>query len=336
MSWMPLGSLALPHHLHRQGVGLRNEIARLSQELTTGTVASPARHLKGAIGPLATIDARVTRNEAYAQATAMAATRADAVQNVLTGIEALRQQTADRMLASATAGTTGAALGVDGQAAAGAFADAVSALGLTTGGAAPFSGTASESAPLIAAEDMLAALSPLVTGLDSAEAVAAAISAAFMDPGGLFESSFYTGGDAARGGAIGDARFADALPTAADPALRQTLAALATGAMLADPALGLSGTQRNALARAGAEVLMSAATGMTALQARVGEGQSALDRHATRLATESDGLALARQALIGADPYEAATQLEQAQTQLEMLYTVTARTARLNLAGYLG
>jgi flagellar hook-associated protein 3 FlgL len=35
------------------------------------------------------------------------------------------------------------------------------------------------------------------------------------------------------------------------------------------------------------------------------------------------------------DPYEAATKLEAAQSQLEALYTVTARLSRLNLVDFL-
>ncbi|GAB4270215.1 MAG: hypothetical protein Kow0013_22300 [Pararhodobacter sp.] len=335
MSWMSLGSLALPHQLQRQGAALRNDIARLGQELTTGIVASPERHLKGAIGPLALIDAGVARNTAFTQSAHLAATRADTVQSALTGLDTLRQKTAETLLASATAGGSSANANTDGRVAAAAFNDAVSALGVTSGGVQVFSGTAADTPPLIGATDMLAALSPLVSGLSSAQEVADAITMAFTGPGGLFETGFYTGGGEARGGAISDARFADAMPTAADPAIRLTLAGLAMGAMLADPDLTLNAAQRTDLARRASEALMSAAPGVSALQARVGAAQSGLEQHITRLSTERDGLSVARQALIGADPYEAATRLQEAQTQLETLYTVTARTARLSLVEYL-
>jgi flagellar hook-associated protein 3 FlgL len=36
-----------------------------------------------------------------------------------------------------------------------------------------------------------------------------------------------------------------------------------------------------------------------------------------------------------ADPYQAATELELAQTQLEAVYTLTARLSRLSLSDYL-
>ena len=80
---------------------------------------------------------------------------------------------------------------------------------------------------------------------------------------------------------------------------------------------------------------MGAAPGVTALQAGLGDAEARLDTRVIRLTGERDALNLARQTLIAVDPYEAATQLEQAQTQLQTLYAVTARTARLSLTGYL-
>ena len=54
-----------------------------------------------------------------------------------------------------------------------------------------------------------------------------------------------------------------------------------------------------------------------------------------RAAAEATALGLAREALIGADPYEAAAALEAAETQLETLYTLTARISRLSLVNFL-
>ncbi len=44
---------------------------------------------------------------------------------------------------------------------------------------------------------------------------------------------------------------------------------------------------------------------------------------------------IARTELIGADPYDTATEMEAVQGQLETLYTVTARLSRLSLADFL-
>ncbi|MCB1391269.1 MAG: flagellar biosynthesis protein FlgL, partial [Rhodobacteraceae bacterium] len=110
---------------------------------------------------------------------------------------------------------------------------------------------------------------------------------------------------------------------------------LVVSALAGDSALPLADTQRQALARAGAEALIGTAPAIAEAQASLGETQARLDSTLTRLGGERDALVLARQSLIGADPYEAAGQLEVVQTRLETLYAVTARTAHLSLTEYL-
>lgn len=80
---------------------------------------------------------------------------------------------------------------------------------------------------------------------------------------------------------------------------------------------------------------MGAAPGLAEAQASLGETQARLDTGLTRLTGERDALSLTLQDLVGADTYEAVTRLEEAQTQLEILYAFTARTARLSLTEYL-
>ena len=46
-------------------------------------------------------------------------------------------------------------------------------------------------------------------------------------------------------------------------------------------------------------------------------------------------LELAQSDLVGADPYRLATELEAVQTNLEMLYSITARLSRLNLTDFI-
>jgi flagellar hook-associated protein 3 FlgL len=51
----------------------------------------------------------------------------------------------------------------------------------------------------------------------------------------------------------------------------------------------------------------------------------------TRGAAEATSLRMAELDLVAADPFEAAARLEEARLQLEQLYIVTARVARLSL-----
>jgi len=335
MTWLSLGSLALPHQLQRQGVQLRNEISQLGVELTSGQSSDPAQHLRGETGALSVLTARLSRLDAYEQNARMLSARAEITQTALGRANSARERVSSGMLAASVVSADSASLTSAGVAAQGALQDVITSLNQRFGGQALFSGVATDATPLPDVASLMGAVLPLVSGLDSAAAVSSAVQSAFMSPGGLFETSLYQGGDVASGALLDTGSNAPAQPTAADPALRGLLAGLVTSALTADPAMSLGLDQRRALAQSGAEALLGNASGLSALQGQIGETQALLDGKLLQYQTEQDALTTARQDLIGIDPYKAATRLEEARTQLETLYTVTARTARLSLAEYL-
>ncbi len=335
MSWLSLGSLALPYQLQRQGVSLRSEMSRLGGELTTGQTAAPQRHLRGDIGPLAAIETRLSRLDAYQQSARLVATRVDASQTALGQLETLRDGMASRMLTVSAVGMTDDAISVAGRSAKAALNDAVSALSLQVSGQAVFSGAASNTKPLPDADAILSALMPLVSGLTSAQDVASTVQAAFADSGGLFDTVLYQGADAVSGAILGDSGQGVNQPTAADPAIRSLLSGLVIGALVAEPAMALPPDQRGTLVQSSAMALVESSGALTALQAETGDAQASVDAWLLQFSTERDALHSARHSLIGVDPYEAATRLEETRVQLETLYTVTARTSRLSLTEYL-
>ena len=79
---------------------------------------------------------------------------------------------------------------------------------------------------------------------------------------------------------------------------------------------------------------MSAST--TGLQAQIGHAQEKTETAASRTTAENASIAMAMDALIGVDEYEAATRLKDVQTRLETVYALTARLSGLSLAKVLG
>jgi flagellar hook-associated protein 3 FlgL len=71
------------------------------------------------------------------------------------------------------------------------------------------------------------------------------------------------------------------------------------------------------------------------LRGNLGFAQARIEQAQTRNESEIAALEIARSDLLSIDPYEAATRLEAAQTQLETLYSVTARLSRLRLVDFL-
>lgn len=335
MTWLSLGSLALPFQLQRNGITLKTEITRLSQELGTGQVTRPQQHLRGNIGPLAAIESRLSRLTAYREAATLTSATIDTAQLAMGRLSETNTKLSASLLLASAAGQADSGMVTAGKAAHRALEDSLSTLAQRDAGRAIFSGERVDRAPLPDAQTILTALVGLTAGLDSAAAIHASVTSAFSDPGGLFDTLFYQGGAPVDGGALDDGLSAPALPTAADPAIRTLLAGLASAALIAQPAMALAPGQARDLAQRSAEGLLGNAGAMTAVQAGLGDAQTLLDTHLARTLAERDSLVGTRQTLIGADPYEVATRLQDAQTRLETLYAVTARTSRLTLTEYL-
>jgi flagellar hook-associated protein 3 FlgL len=331
MQMIQTGDLARTLLLTRQGSTLKARLDQASVEVATGRVADVGRHLAGDLGQLAAID----HARAAAAGRLSAARDADLVtrtmQEALARIAGAADDTSAALLLAASA-ADGGQLAAATRTAAQAFDDTVRALGTTALGRSLFSGTATDRAPLPAAEEILAALTAALPPGLGADGVAAAVRGWFAAPTGF--AALYRGGPA-EAMALGPGESAEHGLTAADPALRGTLAALATAALVDRGLLAGQPAARADLVRAAGEGLVGAAAGRTEAAARLGLAEARIEQVRLRAEAEGSALDIARAGLVAADPYEAATRLQQTETQLQSLYTVTARLARLSLAEYL-
>lgn len=335
MSWATLGTLALPYHLQRTGVQARSDLARHSHELTTGQVQSPARHLRGDIAALHAIENRLVRMEGFDAALKQTVTAFDTAQNALDRVAGLGQDLAEKLVLTAQSVAGPGAAKVAAQSARNAIEETISALSVNVAGRSLFSGVQTDRAPLASADALLDALGGVVAGAATAAEVTARLEAYFNDPEAGFATDIYRGGAPAAGGLLDDGQAAPALPTADDPAIRRQLMSAAMVVLVGEGALALDPAEEAALQQRAMVGLMENGPALAALQARVGDAQAALEQRQTRLSVERDRLELARSDAIGVDPYKAAMAVEQSRVQLESIYTVTARIARLSLTEYL-
>ena len=101
------------------------------------------------------------------------------------------------------------------------------------------------------------------------------------------------------------------------------------GALSNDP------TEQGLLARLSGQALVSGDAQMIDLKASVGIAEAQIDRAEMEVRFERQALELARTELVSVDPFETAVKLEAAETQLQTLYSITARLSGLSLANYL-
>ncbi len=317
---------ALPQELQRRGGGLRQSLSQHLTTVTTGRAAAPQRHLQGDLAPLHAIESRTTRIHAEERGVKQQGIRLQVMQESLETVHKAQEGLSDQLKKAVLAWSLPGTDSVAGRNALQALDNTVSALRQPVAGQHLFAGVQSDQAPLPPARDLLAAAANAVAGLTSADDVAAALDDFFLAPNGVFESQIYRGGAALPDGT---------LPTAADPALRAHLAGVTMAALLSTQTDVTAPDQRKALASKAAARLDSATGPLTAVAAHVGIAQQATAERLIRLESETLALEQSREALIGIDPYLAATQLEETRVALETLYAVTARVSRLNFAEFM-
>ena len=337
MNYVSVGDMAQSYQLRRHGVQLKTVMTQLTKEFMTGVKQDAAKAVGGNFGPLAAIDRSLSMIEAYDLSAKEAGLRAAGMQSAL-GL--MQESAAD--LGTGLLALSGAANPQPVQAAladaAQRFEAVISALNTEVAGRHLFSGAASDTRPVADTGTILTALSAEIAGLTSATAIETAVLTWFDAPRGAggFLDIAYAGSDISSGAVqIAEGERLSLDLTLASPGLRQTLGGFAIAALVGHDMVPQDDDLRADLAQAAGERLLSAESALVSFRADLGVAEAAIDDARTRNSAEKSSLELARAELIGADPYESATALQAVETQLETLYTLTARLSALSLADYL-
>lgn len=334
-SFRAFGDLSTTFLLSRQTQGLKGEVQQRAQELGSGQVADVSAALRGDFRALSSIERALRLAQAERTTLAEAQGFAGAAQLALGAVQEQSGDLAGVLLAVPDAPTLPAIERAGAQARRG-FEAMVGALNLPMADRAVFAGDATDGRALAPAETMLADLELSIAGATTAAQVAAAVDAWFDTPGGGFDTIGYLGSDTALAPfRLGGGERAEFEVRANDPALRETMKGFAMAALLEGNAFAGDVGERVELSRGAAMKLLNAQDDMTDLQARIGGTEAAISRAQARSGAERAALEIARSGLIGADPYEAATRLETAQTQLETLFALTARVSRMSLVDFI-
>lgn len=334
MEFRSVGDLARTLQLQRIGSQQKAAVTRYATELVQGTVRDPLRAPGVSAARLAAAEQRLGQITALRGTLSETASRLNGARLAMERMDTAAGSAATELL---SAGSLGNAAMVDAAAesARRALGASVSALNVTVGGETVFGGARTGTAALIGAEDMLGEIEATVVGLTDPDDIAAAVRGWFA-PGGGFETTAWLGASPGPGVRLGPGAgdMSAPAPDAADPGLRDTLAGLAMGALLTR-STGLDNTGRQALALEAGALLQSGAEARHNTAARLGRLEADVAAAQSRIATEATTLEIERSEMIGADPFRTASALEEARGQLDLVYTLTARLAKLSLVEYL-
>lgn len=313
---------------------IKNDLNTLVQEMTTGEVSDLTAHLGPNQSKLAGVDRQLDMLDRFVRSNADLANMLGTMQTVLDAVSAQRE-TAGGALLTVNSASTPAQVGSSADIARTGFEATVAFLNTRFGDRSMFGGTALDAPSLASPDVILADIRSALTGLTGPADISNAIDG-YFDTGGGFETSGYLGDDAEPLKRAVDASQAVTIDARADdPAVRDTLKAMALGAFAGDQTLELSDDARRTMQRQAGEALMGAAGPLAELQSRLGYVEGQVEQASVRIAAQQTSYGIARNEMVSADPFETATRLQSVQTQLETQFTLTARLSRLSLTEYL-
>lgn len=333
MPLISIGDLAQSFVLRRHNAELKSDITRLTQEMTTGLHSDPARHLSGDVSALVGVDSALSRLGAYARTTSDLAFATGAMQTALGAVQDLTSDLVPSLLAVTSIGNTGSMTTVSREAKQ-AFGTVISLYNTRLGDRALFSGDQTATTPLIPADQMLQQMMTLASGALTVQDVETALDGWLASPTG-FLATAYQGGAAIADVPISPGQSVTVGITAADPTVRETLKGLGMAALLQQGLFSGDPAQQSALIRRSGEVLASGQNNRALMAGELGTVEGLIADAQSRNSTEQSALQIARLSLVSIDPYDAAARLQEAQGQLETLYTLTARLSRLSLVDFL-
>lgn len=329
-----LGDMSRTIPLGRQSARLKDSIATLSNQMTTGQARDKLHHLNGNVSYLAALEQSLERAANRKDLAQTTATFLAAQQSIVAELgKTTRQVSADSQLLELT--IDAAAIERFMREMSTAFSDAVRFLNTSFGDRTLFAGTRGDGPALADPDAIIAALvADIPVPVDPA--TLPDLIEAWFAPGGGFDNHGYAGGRSIPGAIdLGHGVVIRLTVTAQDSAVRETLATLATGAVLGRGIPGVDGTAQRAILLQSTLPLKAASQGLVDLSARLGVVEERAVIASSRAEAERTGLSIALADLLAVDPYESASKLEQAMNQLDTIYMITARLSRLSLADYL-
>ncbi len=329
-----IGDMSRQLMLSRQTTRMKQSLSTLSQEISTGIVRDKIRHVNGDVTMLASLEQKIAASELQKSLSDSLQTILGGQQMVLGNMQADAERIAFDTLSMNDVTNMAQISRFISNFRAG-FDNAVDVLNTKLAGRSLFAGDVGNEPALAPAGVILSELrSAMPAGLD-ASGLSDFVDTWFAEGNG-FDTYGYVGGERISGAvALGSGINVNPNTTADHEAFRVTLAGYAKAALLAEnEILNDPGDRRELVQKAALTVAMGASK-IIDLSARIGMDEERTSIASVRAGNELSALSIARSELISADPHETAMKLEHVMTQLDLIFSITARMSRLSLADYL-
>ena len=309
---------------------LRTDLERSAREMATGRREDILAATRGNSESLLRAQASIDSAE---QTNARLVTLDGRYRVASNALRTISELSEDAALAAQSAGDATSGLQSDGFAAVegeSALSTIFSSLEARFGGRAIFGGDLGVGRVMGEVSQLLNEVEALIPIGSSAAAAEAAVQTYFA-PGGQFETNIYQGGGRLDDPQLADGATIDALFTADSEALRE----LYQGLVMTSVNERVDIDERSTFLRRSAEVTQTARETLIAEEARIGLSLNAIEREQGRQADLGLEAEQTIEAILGRDPYEAATETQDLEARLQAAYTVTGRISALRLTNFL-
>ena len=320
--------------MQRRSVELRQEMSKLTDELSSGRVSDVREVLAGNHNYLTGLERQLEVLDGYSVANGEAAYLTGAMQAALDRVQSFSGELGlDLLLASG--GPIGVVAGNPSENARIQLEGMVNALNDDIAGRHLFAGTGTDRPPLDNAEELLNQLRIAVAGQTTPQDILNAAQTWFDDPLG-FDTLVYTGSNTALAPfVLSETEVVSLDVRANDNALKNMLMHTALAAIADDPGLALSVPQQSELFGLAGLGLQSNQDQLTSVRSSIGFTEARIEKISVRNQAEATSVEFARNQLLEADPFETATELENVQFRLQGLYSITVRSSQLSLVNFL-
>lgn len=324
--------LARLQRLQRQAAETRERMDTAGQEMSTGETTDRYAATGGHLTRLISMDRALARNDSYASTISLTELKLDTMQSTITGIAEQANSLAVSLNETVPKGDVASSLRL-GKQARGELIDTLTKLNVQVSGQSLFAGTATDSAAIASPDDILAALDALAAGSATAADAITAIDDYFAN---TFPTTGYTGSaDGLAPADIGEGQRLDYGVTATDQRIIDVLRAQAKAAVAAGDSYPGSDEDKMALLSAAGTDLIAAKDGALDLSFEIGLDQESVENAKASRTAEKNTLSLARANMLEADMETATTTYQALETQLDAIFTVTARLAELRFTDYM-
>ncbi|MBY6159471.1 flagellar biosynthesis protein FlgL [Mameliella alba] len=329
-----IGDMARALVLRANQVRLREEMDQLAVEVATGFVKDPGQHLHGDLTGLQSIDRSLARLDTYRVNTTEATFLSGSMQTALDEIQG-RSETLSQTLIAAELTPNSALLNTMSDDAENALAQVLNGLNRSVAGRFLFSGTATDREAVQGVNDVLNDARAALAGQTTMAGIETVLDT-FFGAGGTYETTTYQGSNTGLAPLkLSETETANLDIRATDPVFREVLKPMVMAALATDGTLALSQDVQIEMLTTAGEDLLAAQQDVVELRAGLGALEARVEETTARNSAEYTATNIARLDLVGTDQYYTASRYENIRTQLESLYTITARSQRLSLAEYL-